>query len=80
MDVQALQKEIQTAFHRTFLGKVERVLATGRSKKDPAVLAGRNEGNQVVNFRAEGDCLGRFVDVEITSVSPYSLRGHLAKR
>jgi len=80
MDVQALQKEIQTAFHRTLLGKVERVLATGRSKKDPAVFAGRNEGNQVVNFKAEGDCLGQFVDVEITSVGPYSLRGHLVKR
>ncbi len=80
MDVQALQKEIQTAFHRTLLGKVERVLATGRSKKDPAVLAGRNEGNQVVNFRAEDDCLGRFVDVEITSVGPYSLRGQMLTR
>ena len=56
MEVQALQKEIQTAFHQTLIGTVERVLCAGRSKKDPAVFAGRNEGNQVVNFRADGDC------------------------
>ncbi|MHB8055838.1 MAG: TRAM domain-containing protein, partial [Candidatus Aminicenantales bacterium] len=75
MDVQALQKEIQTAFHRTMIGGVERVLCTGRSKKDPGVFAGRNEGNQVVNFKAGADAVGRFVDVEILTVGPYSLRG-----
>ena len=75
MDVQALQKEIQIAFHKTMIGRIERVLCTGRSKKDPDVFAGRNEGNQVVNFRAETDPVGRFVDVEITSAGPYSLRG-----
>jgi tRNA-2-methylthio-N6-dimethylallyladenosine synthase len=75
MKVQALQKEIQTAFHKTIIGRIERVLCTGRSKKDPAIIAGRNEGNQVVNFRADGDFVGRFVDVEILSVGPYSLRG-----
>ncbi|MBN1940286.1 MAG: tRNA (N6-isopentenyl adenosine(37)-C2)-methylthiotransferase MiaB [Candidatus Aminicenantes bacterium] len=78
--VQALQKDIQTAFHQTLLGKVEKVLAVGRSKKDPAVFAGRNEGNQVVNFQGPEDCLGRFVDVEITSVGPYSLRGRMLTR
>jgi tRNA-2-methylthio-N6-dimethylallyladenosine synthase len=74
-EVQALQKEIQTAFHRSLVGRRERVLGTGRSKKDPAVFAGRNEGYQVVNFKSEGDALGCFVDVEITSSGPYSLRG-----
>ncbi len=78
MDVQALQKEIQTAFHKTLIGRGERVLCTGRSKKDAAVFAGRNEGNQVVNFRADADVVGRFVDVEITSAGPYSLRGRAA--
>jgi len=79
-EVQALQKDIQTASHKMMIGKVERVLGTGRSKKDPAVFAGRNEGNQVVNFRADADCLGRFVDVEITSEGPYSLRGNAISR
>jgi tRNA-2-methylthio-N6-dimethylallyladenosine synthase len=79
MDVQALQKEIQTAFHRTMIGRVERVLCTGRSKKDPEVFAGRNEGNQVVNFRAATDAVGRFVDVEILTMGPYSLRGRMVQ-
>lgn len=80
MDVQALQKEIQLAFHKTMIGSVERVLCTGRSKKDPDVFAGRNEGNQVVNFRAGRDAVGRFVDIEITSAGAYSLRGIRVQR
>ena len=75
MEVQALQKDIQLAFHKTLIGGRERVLCTGRSKKDPAVFAGRNEGNQVVNFRSNADVVGRFVEVEITDAGPYSLRG-----
>jgi tRNA-2-methylthio-N6-dimethylallyladenosine synthase len=76
-EVQALQKEIQTAFHRSLVGRREQVLGTGRSKKDPAVFTGRNEGYQVVNFKSEGDVLGRVVDVEITSSGPFSLRGQV---
>jgi tRNA-2-methylthio-N6-dimethylallyladenosine synthase len=76
-EVQALQKAIQTAFHRTLVGRWEKVLCTGRSKKDPDVFAGRDEGYQVVNFSSPGDVLGRFVDVEITSSGPYSLRGRV---
>lgn len=75
MEVQALQKDIQLAFHKTLIGERERVLCTGRSKKDPAVFAGRNEGNQVVNFGSDADVVGRFVEVEITAAGPYSLRG-----
>ena len=76
-EVQALQKEIQTAFHRSLVGRRERVLGTSRSKKDPAFFAGRNESYHVVNFKSEDDAIGRFVEVEITSAGPYSLRGRV---
>jgi tRNA-2-methylthio-N6-dimethylallyladenosine synthase len=78
LEVQALQKAIQAEFHAGCVGRTERVLCTGRSKKDPRAFAGRNEGFQVVNFRADEDCLGRFVEVSITSAGPFSLRGELA--
>ena len=79
LEVQTLQKSIQTEFHKGLIGRTERVLCTGRSKKDPGTYAGRNEGSQVVNFQAAEDCLGRFVDVRITSSGPYSLRGELVE-
>jgi tRNA-2-methylthio-N6-dimethylallyladenosine synthase len=75
IELQALQKEIQLKKNRTMLGRRIRTLCLGRSRKDNAVFAGRNEGYQVVNFTAEGDPIGRFCEVEITSCGPYSLRG-----
>jgi tRNA-2-methylthio-N6-dimethylallyladenosine synthase len=79
LEVQTLQKSIQTKDHADSVGKTERVLCTGRSNKDGRAFAGRNETYQVVNFQADVNCLGRFVDVAITSAGPYSLRGELHK-
>jgi tRNA-2-methylthio-N6-dimethylallyladenosine synthase len=75
MEVQALQKTIQSEIHRTLVGRTLRVLETGLSRKDAAVHSGRSEGYQVVNFRAPAAALGRFVRVRITGCGPYSLRG-----
>jgi tRNA-2-methylthio-N6-dimethylallyladenosine synthase len=77
--VQALQKKIQTQLNRTAVGRVERVLGLGLSKKSPQAFSGRNEFGQVVNFTAPAQtaCLGRFVDVLITGCGPYSLRGEV---
>jgi tRNA-2-methylthio-N6-dimethylallyladenosine synthase len=74
-EVQQAQKRIQTEIHQTFIGKTIRVLCAGTSKKDLGILSGRSEGNQVVNFAAPNDALGRFVQVRITGCGPFSLRG-----
>jgi tRNA-2-methylthio-N6-dimethylallyladenosine synthase len=66
---------------RRMVGTTQRVLVTGRARKDPGQLAGRSENNRVVNFRSdEASLIGRFVDVEITEALPNSLRGRLAMR
>jgi tRNA-2-methylthio-N6-dimethylallyladenosine synthase len=75
VEVQALQKTIQTELHRTFVGRTVRVLGTGRSRKDDAVFSGRSDGYQVVNFCARENAVGRFIRVRITDCGPYSLRG-----
>jgi tRNA-2-methylthio-N6-dimethylallyladenosine synthase len=75
IEVQALQKTIQAELHRTLVGRILRVLGTGRSRKDEAVHSGRSEGYQVVNFHSPEDAVGRFVRVRITGCGPYSLRG-----
>ena len=80
IQVQALQKEIQVQFNKSLVGKTMKVLCLGKSKKDPQVYSGRNEGYQVVNFKSSEDFIGRFADVRITSCGPYSLIGETAER
>ncbi len=75
LELQNHQKKIQLSLHRRLIGRIMTVLCTGPSKKVDSVYAGRNAANQVVNFTAPGDPTGRFVEVEITSSGPYSLRG-----
>jgi tRNA-2-methylthio-N6-dimethylallyladenosine synthase len=72
------QLEAQSrAISERMVGTLERVLVEGPSKKNPAELAGRTGNNRVVNFPGTSDLLGRFVEVEITSALPHSLRGEL---
>ena len=63
------------------VGSVQRVLVEGASRKDENELMGRTDNNRVVNFPAAGTqsarLVGRFVDVTITSVSHYTLRGEI---
>ena len=82
-----LQEQLrrQAAAHaQAMVGTEQRVLVTGRSKRDPGQLAGRTENNRVVNFRAAGvddsKFVGAFADVEITEALPNSLRGRLTRR
>jgi tRNA-2-methylthio-N6-dimethylallyladenosine synthase len=75
MRVQDLQKKIQLEKHRTLIGTTMTVLCTGVSKKNQGVYAGRNEANQVINFRSPRDPTGWFIQVEITESGPYSLKG-----
>ena len=58
-------------------GSVQRVLVESVSRKDSGQLAGRLDNNRIVNFVGPVELLGRFVDVKITSVWAYTLRGEL---
>jgi tRNA-2-methylthio-N6-dimethylallyladenosine synthase len=63
---------------RRMVGKREKLLVTGISKKDPGQLQGRTENNRVVNLRSDNHALiGQFVDAVITEALPNSLRGDL---
>ena len=79
--LQALQDQLrrQAAAHaEAMVGSVQRVLVSGRSKRDPGELAGRTENNRVVNFRGNGsdaDLIGGFANVEVLAALPNSLRG-----
>lgn len=78
IEVQSCQKKIQSEYHHSLIGRTLKVLVGGPGKKDPTAFFGRSEGYQVVNFRSEEDRRGQFVEVDITTAGPYSLRGKIA--
>ncbi len=61
----------------SLLGSVQRVLVEGASRKDAQELAGRLDNNRIVNFIGTPAMVGHFVDVKITAVWAYTLRGEL---
>jgi len=77
IQLQALQKKIQLENNKSSIGQSQKILCTGKSKKDPLVYSGRNTGHQVVNFHAPYDVLDRFLQIKITACGPYSLFGEI---
>jgi tRNA-2-methylthio-N6-dimethylallyladenosine synthase len=57
------------------VGKIERILVEGPSRKDPDELSGRTDNNRVVNFSGPKTIIGKFANVLITDALPNSLRG-----
>lgn len=77
IELQNFQRKLQLELNRSFIGEVAKVLCLGKSKKDPRLYSGRNEGYIVVNFKSKINVVGRFVDVHISSCGPYSLVGEV---
>lgn len=57
------------------VGSVQKILVTGSAKKHVGDLMGRTQSNRIVNFSGDPSLIGRFIDVQITELRPYSLRG-----
>ena len=71
-------KETAFGIGRKMVGKKERCLVTGVSRKDPGELQGRTENNRVVNFNSKNQSLiGQILDLKIVEAMPNSLRGVL---
>lgn len=63
---------------KRMVGSTQRILVTGRSKKDPNELTGKTENMRQVNFAGPARLIGHFVDVVITEAMPNSLRARVA--
>ena len=61
-------------------GSIQRVLVESVSRKNTQEMAGRMDNNRIVNFAGVPGMLGRFVDVKITSVWAYTMRGEVAAK
>jgi tRNA-2-methylthio-N6-dimethylallyladenosine synthase len=65
------------AYAGRLVGSGQRVLVERHSSKDRHELAGRTECGRWVNFAGPESLIGRFTEVVITEVRPWSLRGRL---
>ncbi|PJK15251.1 tRNA (N6-isopentenyl adenosine(37)-C2)-methylthiotransferase MiaB [Lysobacteraceae bacterium NML07-0707] len=63
---------------KSMVGSTQRILVTGRSKKDANELTGKTENMRQVNFPGHPRLVGQFIDVVITEAMPNSLRGRVA--
>jgi len=75
--LQAVLDAQYRAYSEALVGTVQRVLVTDRSVKDPRELQARTENNRVVNFTADPEHIGTYVEVAITAALSHSLRGEL---
>lgn len=72
--LQARINNMAVEISRSMIGKTERVLVEGLSKKDANELRGKTENNRTVNFVGPTSLIGEFTDVLITEALPNSLR------
>jgi tRNA-2-methylthio-N6-dimethylallyladenosine synthase len=94
VELQALQREVQTRLHEAAVGTVVDVLVDSASRRHDDELSGRTFGNTVVNFPKPTDTsqydpaatadgaqwIGRTVPVRILRAGPHSLRGEATSR
>ena len=76
--LQSQISEQARAISMSMIGSNQRILVTGKSKKDTKYLQGRTENNRVVNFCSDDKALiGGFIEVKISDALPNSLQGTL---
>lgn len=60
-----------------YVGRVEKVLVDGPSKRNSKTYGGRTESFKLVNFKGSPDMIGNVVDVLITEAGTFSLEGEV---
>lgn len=75
----AVQTEISRAMNEPLQDAEVLVLCEGASKSDPEKMAGRTDGNKIVNFSGTEELTGKMVLVQIQNVLTWSLDGRLIK-
>jgi tRNA-2-methylthio-N6-dimethylallyladenosine synthase len=84
VELQALQREIQTRLHEAAVGTIAEVLVDSANRRQLHEVSGRTNGNTVVSLPVPSDTtgntrqgawIGRTVPVRITRAGPHSLWG-----
>lgn len=74
-----VQNEISREINETYVGSVQKVLAESESKTDSNMISGRTEGGKIVHFEADRSVIGKMVNIEITSVKTWFLKGKIVE-
>lgn len=72
-----LQESIAANHNAQMKGKVFRVLCEGESKNSPGLMAGRTDGNVIIEFPADKSLTGKFCYVKVTEPLNWIVRGEL---
>jgi tRNA-2-methylthio-N6-dimethylallyladenosine synthase len=70
-----LVTEIGTRRYRASVGRIERILVEGPSRKNPARLEGRTGSNRLVVFEGAPRHIGQLLDVRIVRAGTFTLYG-----
>lgn len=73
-----LQEDIASRHNAEMLGKTYRVLCEGESKTVEGYMAGRTDGNVIIEFPADSSLIGKFCYVKVTEPLNWLVRGELA--
>ena len=71
------QAEIVNEINQKLYGKVLKVLAEGVSKTNKDMLTGRTESGKIVNFNGDKSQIGQMLDIKITEIATWSLKGEI---
>ncbi len=75
-----LQEEIASHHSADMMGKTYRVLCEGKSKNLEGYLAGRTDGNVIIEFPSKNiDLIGKFCYVKVTEPLNWLVRGELVR-
>ena len=72
-----LQNEMSKSANAPFIGRVEKVLVEGESRKNKEMLTGRTSTNKVVIFKGDISLAGQFVNVKINDFKTWTLYGDI---
>ncbi len=72
-EISQMQQKISFELNQTLVGKVERILVEGPSKKDEDEWTGRTDTNKTVVFHRTSEQTGEYIDVMVERCSPAML-------
>jgi len=78
VELQALQRDLQTSLHEAMIGSTAQVLVDAVSRRRETEVSGRTTGNTVVNLPGGTARIGELVDVRIERAGAYSVWGRVA--
>lgn len=74
-----VQNIVSKELSESYLGKTEKILVEGPSKKNPDVLTGRTSTNKIVLFNGDKSLEGTFVNVKINEAKTWTLYGEIVE-